>query len=93
MDSERRRDFRVRRGKIEAALCWLSANNKWYRDVTISQDRLSQLPLDGNLEDEFVRPMDDFNVPRDPAAVDEPAPEGVGDGSTGDNGGRRIIRC
>ena len=48
-------DFRVRRRKVEEALVWLKANNKWYQNVTISQERLSQLPMDNNLEHVFIR--------------------------------------
>lgn len=48
-------DFRVRRGKVRNALIWLKANHKWYRDITISNDQLSRLPLDDNLEDLFSR--------------------------------------
>lgn len=46
-------DFRVRQAKVRAALTWLKENNKWYRDVVISEERLSQLGNDTNMEDEF----------------------------------------
>jgi hypothetical protein len=36
------------------ALQWLKENNRWYRHITMSMDRLSQLPENGNLEDNFV---------------------------------------
>src|SRR5271169_1919527 len=39
-------DFRVRRGKVQRALQWLKGNHKWYRDITISNEALSQLPID-----------------------------------------------
>ena len=47
-------DFRVRRNRVRAALEWLKENHKWYRDIQVSEDRLSQLPEDGNLEDNFL---------------------------------------
>ena len=46
-------DFRVRQHKIRGALQWLKDNNKWYRDITISEERLAQLPENANLEDRF----------------------------------------
>ena len=48
-------DFRVRQHKIRDALQWLKENNKWYRDITISDERLAQLPTNANLEDRFWR--------------------------------------
>jgi len=56
-------DFRVRQGKVEAALVWLKAHNKCYRDVTISQERLSQLPMDNNLEHIFIRETTQLELP------------------------------
>jgi hypothetical protein len=47
-------DFRVRRDKTRSALLWLIRNNKWYRNIHISEERLSQLPVDGNLEELFL---------------------------------------
>ena len=46
-------DFRVRQPNVRAALTWLKENNKWYHDIVISEDRLSQLDEDGNIEDRF----------------------------------------
>ena len=34
---------------------WLKENNKWYRDITISEERLAQLPENANLENRFWR--------------------------------------
>ena len=48
-------DFRVRQLNVRAALTWLKENNKWYHDIVISEDRLSQLDEDGNIEDGFHR--------------------------------------
>lgn len=48
-------DFRVRQHKIRDALQWLKENNKWYRDIIVSEERLSQLPIDANLEARFWR--------------------------------------
>lgn len=39
--------FRVRRWKIREALRWLKANNPLYADITISEERLNELPEDG----------------------------------------------
>jgi hypothetical protein len=60
-------DFRVRQHKVRAALEWLKANNKWYRDINISEERLSQLPTNANLEDRFWRQMAD-----DPIGIQVP---------------------
>lgn len=46
-------DFRVRQPYVRAALTWLKNHNKWYRDVVISEERLSQLGEDENIEDQF----------------------------------------
>ena len=43
------RDFRVRRSVVLRALLWLKHHNKYYRDVMINKDELSQLPVDGDL--------------------------------------------
>jgi hypothetical protein len=55
-------DFRVRQHKVRAALHWLKENNKWYRDIIISEERLSQLPANANLEDRFWRQVVDDPV-------------------------------
>ena len=68
LTEEKHYDFRVRRQKVEDALLWLKANNKWYQNVTISQERLSQLPVDNNLEHVFVREtteLESLEIPRD----------------------------
>jgi hypothetical protein len=52
-EGARHYDFRVRQGKVRIALVWLKENNKWYREVVISEERLSQLGGDTNMEDEF----------------------------------------
>lgn len=38
--------LRVRRGRVASALSWLKKNNPLYADITINQDRLSELPVD-----------------------------------------------
>ena len=43
------RDFRVRRSVVLHALQWLTANNMYYRNVSIDQGTLALLPVDGNL--------------------------------------------
>lgn len=55
-------DFRVRQHKVRAALHWLKEKNKWYRDIIISEERLSQLPANANLEDRFWRQVVDDPV-------------------------------
>lgn len=35
--------------KLKTALLWLKANNKWYKNITISEENLSQYPKDGNI--------------------------------------------
>ncbi|KAH9851807.1 hypothetical protein C2E23DRAFT_732212, partial [Lenzites betulinus] len=39
----------VRREKVRSALDWLKSNNHLYRDITIDNERLNDLPLDGLL--------------------------------------------
>ena len=43
------KDFQVRRNKVQTALMWLKENNPAYDDIMISTERLSQLPLNGEL--------------------------------------------
>jgi len=69
LNNDKHYDFRVRRHKVETALQWLKQNNKWYRHVTISQERLSQLPVDDNLEYLFAREVADLDLPEPPGAV------------------------
>jgi len=52
-------DFLVRQRKIISALEWLKENNKWYRDISISEERMSQLPINENLEDRFSQQVMD----------------------------------
>ena len=42
------RDFRVRRLKVVNALHWLLANNKYFQDITVDNDVISNLPEDDN---------------------------------------------
>ncbi|KAK3104656.1 hypothetical protein FSP39_007268 [Pinctada imbricata] len=42
--------FRVRRYKIQNALIWLKRNNPAYVDIIISQERLNELPIDGDID-------------------------------------------
>ena len=48
--AEKSRDFTVRREKVLNALSWLVANNKAYRDVIIDNERINNLPVEGNVE-------------------------------------------
>jgi len=43
------KDFRVRRAVVRSALQWLKRHNRYYRDIGIDYECLSQLPEDGNL--------------------------------------------
>ena len=47
-------EFRVRRRKVLQALLWLVGNNPVYRNVTIDESRLENLPDDGNLNIDVV---------------------------------------
>jgi hypothetical protein len=58
-------DFRVHQHKIRDALQLLKNNNKWYRVITISDERLIQLPTYANLEEHFWRRI--VMCPRDKA--------------------------
>ena len=53
-DQTKHYDFIIRCRKVTDALEWLCQNHKWYRHIRIDYDRLSALPEDSNLEDEFV---------------------------------------
>ena len=41
------RDYRVRQETVVAALRWLQAHNPYYRNITISQENIAELPIDG----------------------------------------------
>jgi hypothetical protein len=53
------KDFQVRRYKVQGALEWLKNNNMAYKDILISEDRLSQLPINGELQDGKVFEYED----------------------------------
>jgi hypothetical protein len=63
LNDDKHYDFRVRRGKVSR---WLKRNHKWYRDITISNDMLEQLPIDDNMERLFVRQLGDLPLPEIP---------------------------
>ncbi|KAE8751256.1 hypothetical protein FOCC_FOCC002084 [Frankliniella occidentalis] len=42
-------DFNVRAGRVRAALVWLKEHQRYYRDVEISEENLSQLPANAGL--------------------------------------------
>ena len=75
-------DFRVRQAKVRTALTWLKENNKWYRDIVISEERLSQLGEDTNIEDEFGTGMDQNGI----EMMDVAEGEGAANPSDGDMG-------
>ena len=43
------KDFKVRRARVLSALRWLKANNVYYRNITISDSALEQLPQHGDV--------------------------------------------
>lgn len=47
------RDFHVRRNKVLAALHFLKNNNPYYADIEIDMQKISQLPIDGNISDQL----------------------------------------
>ena len=69
------KDFRVHRSKILCALQWLKQNNKYYKDITLDELALAQLPEDGDLPElsTLTLPVDD-----DDHIIDNPS-DGDGD--------------
>lgn len=45
------KEFAVRRYRVQNALVWLRSNNPAYADITISEERLQMLPVNGELSD------------------------------------------
>ena len=72
LNDDKHYDFRVRRNKVKQALEWLKRHHKWYRDVTISDETLEDLPIDDNIEHLFVRRIADLPIPEMPAQLQEP---------------------
>ena len=58
------KDFRVRRYAVQNALMWLKENNPAFQDILISDQRLSQLPLDGELQNGHVMEYDESGISR-----------------------------
>ena len=58
------KDFRCRRFKVQHALEWLKNNNPAYSDIIISQENLSLLPMDEqiNLQSLHVNNHNNFNI-------------------------------
>lgn len=48
-DSSTFRDYKVRRGHVEAWLRWLKAHNIFYAEINIDEDALDRLPEDGSV--------------------------------------------
>ncbi|KAJ4473211.1 hypothetical protein C8R41DRAFT_707921, partial [Lentinula lateritia] len=46
---EQAKPLTVRPGKVRAALVWLKAHNKWYKDIVINEDLLDSLPEESTL--------------------------------------------
>jgi ATP-dependent DNA helicase PIF1 len=45
--------FKANQSRIRNALLWLQANNPYYRHIVISEDNLSQIPLDGDVSQQL----------------------------------------
>ncbi|KAE8741904.1 hypothetical protein FOCC_FOCC012556 [Frankliniella occidentalis] len=48
-------DFNVRAGRVRAALVWLKEHHRYYRDVEISEENLSQLPANGDAYSQITK--------------------------------------
>ncbi|KAK3918042.1 Protein GrpE [Frankliniella fusca] len=59
-------DFKVRAGRVRAALVWLKHHHRYYRDVEISEENLNELPDDG---DAFLQVRGIDEHPRPPPAA------------------------
>jgi hypothetical protein len=59
----------------------LKDNHKWYRDIIISEERLNELPLEDNLEIQFLR---EIGIQGECGL-----PEGQGDGDGGERHGQQ----
>ena len=60
-------DFKARRHVVQNALHWLKLNNKAYKDIEISQQRLDLLPEDGDIQIDTkydTRTVSDFGPPQ-----------------------------
>ncbi|KAK3922297.1 ATP-dependent DNA helicase [Frankliniella fusca] len=81
-------DFKVRAGRVRAALVWLKDHHRYYHDIDISEENLSQLPANGDVYlqirgvDERPRPP-----PPPPPAAAAAAP---GPGRAADRAGAQV---
>ena len=57
------KEFRVRRYTVQSALHWLQLKNTAYHDITISDEKLALLPLDGQLQDGQILEFDPDTTP------------------------------
>ena len=75
------KDFRVRRYRVQQALCWLKDNNPAYSDIVIDVARIHNLPEDGQLPN--LRTIEFSETER----VDDqgPAPQQLDAGETDGN--------
>lgn len=64
-DSAGHVDFRVRSGRVRAALVWLRDHNHYYEGIQINEDNLAELPEDGNVFDAVPGYMDAEEEVRD----------------------------
>ena len=74
-------DFRVRRYRVQEALCWLKDNNPAYSDIVVDVARIHNLPEDGELPN--LRTIEFSETER----VDDqgPAPQQLDAGETDGN--------
>jgi ATP-dependent DNA helicase PIF1 len=58
--------FRANQIRIRNALVWLKANNQYYRHIVISEDNLSQIPLDGDVSQQLRHLFENDRQDADP---------------------------
>ena len=61
-ESGSHKDFRVRHSNVLHALQWLKVNNKYYRNISIDDQALQQLPRDGDVTHCILTIHDDEQV-------------------------------
>jgi hypothetical protein len=71
------KDFAVRRFRVQSALQWLKNNNPVYLDIIISEDRLSQLPINGEIQDIHTV---EYNATTQHTSDQGPAPDQINPG-------------
>ncbi|KAL4234882.1 hypothetical protein ACF0H5_006524 [Mactra antiquata] len=72
------KEFNVRRKFVQNALIWLKQNNQAYSDITISKERLNQLPEEGLINTDVIETS--YHEPSDECPAPFQNDPGVGDG-------------